>query len=460
MEKILAETKSLCPICLKVVPAWRVQEGDDVFVKKACPEHGTFRAVMWRGEPSYQDWDVGVNAPGPKIRLTETVNGCPYDCGLCPQHKAKGCTVLMEVTSRCNLKCPVCFASSGDSDVYEPGLDEIREMMETVARVEGAVPLQLSGGEPTMRDDLPEIVALAKRMGFPHVQVNTHGLRLANDIEYLQRLRDAGVDLIYLQFDGVSDDVYRRIRGADLFALKTKAVENCAEVKIGVQLVPTVIPGVNDHEIGDIVQFACKHIPVIKGIHFQPVSYFGRYPVAPVDADRITTPDVLRAMEAQTGGEIKARNFLPRRRHVAHCGFSGFFVLNEEGKLIATTTFKPRQESAATCREVSGIVSDANPPSDHVRKFITEKSRYIDPNPEKVEQQPEGTWQRFIERAKTHFLSISGMPFQDAWTVDLERLQNCCIHVITPQNKLVPFCAYYLTSADGRRLHGTGFSKS
>ncbi len=442
----------MCPICLKVIPAQRVQDGQDVFIQKTCPDHDMYRTIIWRGEPGYLDWSTGVFAPGPQTRQTETINGCPYDCGICPEHKAQSCTILMEVTDRCNLNCPVCFASSDASSDMDPGIEEIRGMLETVLQAAGAPPLQLSGGEPTLRDDLPEIISMAKQMGFPHVQVNTHGLRLARDVDYLERLQASGVDLIYLQFDGVSDEVYRKIRGVDLFASKVKAIENCAAAKIGVQLVPTVIPGVNGHEIGAIVQFARRYIPVVKGVHFQPVSYFGRYPVHPTDSDRITTPDVLRALEEQTGGEVKAGNFLPRRRHDSHCGFSGFFVLTEDDRLVSTTVFKPREKSTATCSETAGIVSDNRQPSDHVRKFITEKSRYIEPNPELIRQQKEGTLKRFLERARTHFLSISGMPFQDAWTVDLERLQGCCIHVITRRHKLVPFCSYYLTSASGERL--------
>jgi len=446
MKEIVAETRSLCPVCLKVIPAVRVQEGRDVFIEKACPEHGNFKTITWRGEPSYQGWGMGENAVGPEVRQTQMVDGCPYDCGLCTEHKAQTCTVLMEVTSRCNLGCPVCFASSNLSSTFEPGIDEIRGMLETIIEAGGPYPLQLSGGEPTMRTDLPDIISLAKKMGFYHIQVNTHGMRLAKDKDYLQKLKQSRVDLIYLQFDGVSDDVYQRIRGADLFDLKRQAIENCAEAKIGVQLVPTLIPGINDHQMGDIVQFAKTYIPVVKGIHFQPVSYFGRYPVVPSDEDRITTPDVLRALEAQTGGEIEAKNFIPRRREDAHCGFSGFFVLGEDGRLVPTTVFNPDANRGRKPANVS--------PSEHVRKFIAEKSRYVESDSGNAGDEKKSPWQRFLKRAKTHYLSISGMPFQDAWTVDLERLQGCCIHVITPQKKLIPFCAYYLTSAAGEHLPG------
>ncbi|MFO8010169.1 MAG: radical SAM protein [Dehalococcoidia bacterium] len=456
MSEVLGRTKSLCPTCLKVITADRVQHDGDVFIEKRCPEHGEFKTIIWRGEPSYKDWGMGIFAPGPSTRQTDILDGCPYDCGICTRHKAQTCSVLMEVTSRCDMNCPVCFASSEKSGESQPTIKEIEEMLDFILESGGPYPLQLSGGEPTLRDDLPAIVSLAKEKGFAHIQVNTHGLRLANDKEFLWKLGGSGIDLVYLQFDGVSDEVYRKVRGANLAGVKTRAVENCAEAKVGVQLVPTIIPGVNDHEAGAIVRFASQYIPFVKGVHFQPVSYFGRYPAAPSDEDRITTPDLLRALEYQTEGEVRAANFLPRRRHDAHCGFSGFFVQQEDGRLTGTNVFKPQNPSSAPCPETIGQFSDSNQPARHVREFITEKSRYIEPNPDILENYRKGTLQRFLQRARTHFLSISGMPFQDAWTVDLERLQGCCIHVVTQGGRLIPFCAYYITSAEGRRLPGKG----
>jgi len=464
MKELIAQTKSLCPKCLKVIPAARVSEDEDVFLEKTCPEHGDFRALLWRGRPTYLDWGRGEDAPGAEVRQTPTVNNCPNDCGLCPEHAAQTCTVLMEVTGRCNLNCPVCFADSSIKlSEFHPDISEIRGMFDTIIHAGGPYPVQLSGGEPTLREDLPDIVSHAKKLGFYHVQINTHGLRLATDKDYLRKIKDAGADLIYLQFDGVSDDVYRKIRGKDLFDLKDRAIDNCAEEKIGVQLVPTLIPGVNDHQIGEIIKFAKERIPVVKGVHFQPVSYFGRFPKAPSDEDRITTPDVLRALEAQTGGEVRAENFLPRRRQDAHCGFSGFFVLQEDNQLKATTLFKPDKPASADCKEVAGFVSSKETPSEHVRKFIDKKSRFIEPLPTlptKCACESQGSLTSIFERAQVHYLSISGMPFQDVWTVDLERLQGCCIHVITPRKRLIPFCAYYLTGMDGQRLPGKGSAEA
>jgi uncharacterized radical SAM superfamily Fe-S cluster-containing enzyme len=458
MKEVFAETKSLCPSCLKVIPAFKVAEGNDVYLEKSCPDHGDFKALLWRGAPTYLDWGTGEDALGAEVRQTKSTGNCPNDCGLCTEHGADTCTVLMEVTGRCDLNCPVCFADSskGVSD-FHPDISEIRAMLDSVIEAGGPYPIQLSGGEPTLRDDLPEIIAHAKKLGFYHIQINTHGLRLAKDTDYLQRLKDAGCDLVYLQFDGVSDDVFQKTRGADLFDVKVKAIENCADVKIGVQLVPTLIPGINDHQIGEIIRFAKDWIPVVKGVHFQPVSYFGRYPVAPSDEDRITTPDVLRALEEQTSGEVKAENFLPRRRKDSHCGFSGFFVLQEDNQLKATTVYKPEKRDSETDINISGFVPPKETPSEHVRKFIDKKSRFIEPLPMAQKScacEPQGALANLFERAHAHYLSISGMPFQDVWTVDLERLKGCCIHVVTHDKRLIPFCAYYLTDRTGQRLPG------
>ncbi len=449
-DKII--TRSLCPQCLREIPAFKVTDGKDVFIEKICPQHGYFKTVIWRGHPSYEEWGRGENAPGPQHDLTRSEHGCPHDCGLCTQHKARTCTVLMEVTNRCNLNCPVCFASAEKTGIFEPDLDGIRAMLEAVVTSGGPYPLQISGGEPTVRDDLAAIISMAKKMGFPHVQVNTNALRLAREPDYLLELRDAGLDMVYMQFDGVSDDVYRRTRGADLVAVKEEALKNCTAAKIAVQLVPTLIPGVNTHQTGAIIQYAKKWIPVVKGVHFQPVSYFGRYPTAPGDAQRVTLPEVLRDLEIQTAGEIKAVNFLPRRRSDSHCGFSGFFILDENNTLQPTTFFRLQEPSCSRCSDIQGRPD----PSEHFRRFIQERSVYVEPSME--DQRSQNELERFYQRARSHYLSISGMPFQDAWTIDLDRLQGCCIHVISPvTRRLIPFCAYYLTGSNGQRLPGKGF---
>jgi uncharacterized radical SAM superfamily Fe-S cluster-containing enzyme len=230
---------------------------------------------------------------------------------LCSGHKQKTCTAVIEVAHRCDLRCPICFAASGTDADSDPSLNEIAQILEMLRDRSDHCPVQFSGGEPALRNDLPQIVALAKKLGFDPIQINTNGIRLAQDAAFGQELADAGITVIYLQFDGLTDTVYRHIRGADLLSLKLKAIERCAELKIGVILVPTLVKNVNDSQIGEIIQFAKKWIPIVKGVHFQPMTFLGRYPASLRNEDRLLISDILAAIEDQTGGEIRVENLVP-----------------------------------------------------------------------------------------------------------------------------------------------------
>jgi 7,8-dihydro-6-hydroxymethylpterin dimethyltransferase len=301
------QTTSLCPHCLRRIPARRITENGAVYLAKSCPEHGDLKKVLlWNNFPKpYHAWTRCV--PPAPAESTE----CPRNCGLCPDHKQKTCTAIIEITGQCNLSCPVCFAATGTESRPAPDRSQITRMLEMVRDSAGLCPIQISGGEPTVRNDLPEIIALAQSMGFDLIQINTNGIRLAQDEAYGRALVDAGATVMYLQFDGVTDSVYEQIRGVNLLPLKLKAIENCARWKVGVILVPTVVKHVNDDQIGTIIQFAKKWIPTVKGVHFQPMTYLGRYPVAPRNEDRILLSDILAAIEDQTQGELKVENLLP-----------------------------------------------------------------------------------------------------------------------------------------------------
>jgi 7,8-dihydro-6-hydroxymethylpterin dimethyltransferase len=298
------QTESLCPHCFRRIPALRISENNAVYLEKKCPECGDLgRTLIWKDDPrNYQEWSRNAQP-------SEISAHCPFECGICPNHKQETCSAIIEVTNRCNLHCPVCFAASGDISAADPDLDHIARDMRSVLEHRGAHPIQLSGGEPTLRDDLPQIVAMARKMGFDHIQINTNGVRLAQESDYGLALKESGATLIFLQFDGVSDDVYRYIRGADLFSLKLKAIERCAELRFGVILVPTIVKGVNDSQLGAIIQLAKKWIPSIKGVHFQPATYMGRFPEGPRNAERILIPDILSFIEQQTT-EFKADDFI------------------------------------------------------------------------------------------------------------------------------------------------------
>jgi len=315
MPKLLALTESLCPYCLCRVAARKVVENDKVFLEKSCPTHGNLdKVLLWKNTPwNYLEWSKHSSTPPQDLQKSHSVpdHGCPYDCGICSQHKQATCTAFIEVTHKCNISCPVCFAASGKTSSVDPDMNQIIQMLQELLDHGGPCPIQLSGGEPTLRDDLPQIVALARKMGFDHIQINTNGIRLAQDTDYGQALKDAGVTAFFLQFDGLTEDVYISIRGAKLLQLKHRAIEQIAELKIGIILVPTLVKGINDQQIGSIIQFAKKWIPTVKGVHFQPMTYLGRYPHTPQNENRILIPDILIAIEKQTEGELKVENLVP-----------------------------------------------------------------------------------------------------------------------------------------------------
>ncbi len=439
MRKIIAETESLCPYCLGKIPARYIEREGQIFLEKECETHGVFETLFWRDAAMYHEWTAQSSHAEKQASGISPNLGCPYDCGICSEHEGGVCTAILEITYRCNLDCSICFADATHAG-YEPDLLEIEKLYRTARHYGGQCSIQLSGGEPTIRNDLPDIIKIGKSMGFPHIQVNTNGLRLADSPGYAQELKNAGADLIYLQFDAADDRVYERIRGRKLLASKISAIENCRKAKLGVLLVPTIVPGMNLHLLGDIIEFAKAHMPVVKGIHFQPVSYFGRYEnFMPDNEKRCSLSDVIHGIEHQTGGEIKMDQFVPRKRFDPHCAFSGVFYLTEKGSLAGIT----KDESQQRVQEPVDYAANAN-------KYTNALWRMHENNETAFGRSP---MERFRERLKNYSLSITGMGFQDAWNIDLGRLRGCCVHVIGSGGRSIPLCAFHLTSVSGERLY-------
>jgi Predicted Fe-S oxidoreductases len=438
MNEILHETESLCPICLQKIPARYIRENGKAYFYKECSEHGPFKVLFWNDADLYVDWmKQGIYAPA-KNRGRPEKNGCPYDCGLCDEHHSGTCTSILEITYRCNMNCNICFADA-NTEHFDPDLDQIRRMYTTALKSNRFCSVQLSGGEPTVREDLPDIIRLGKEMGIIHLQVNTNGIRIASDLNFLIKMKEAGLDLIYLQFDGVDDSIYRTIRNRNMLETKIRAIENCAKAGIGVLLVPVVIPGVNLEHLGEIVDFAKAYIPTVKGIHFQPVSYFGRYPDrTPPDESRCGLSDVIHALTQQCK-ELQLEHFVPRKQFDPHCDFSSTYYLDEENHLIPMT--RKNQNDCDT--EKTDFVAKTNLYTDKRWRLQTEEEESGDKSP----------LLRFARRTMTHSFSVSGKGFQDVWNIDLGRLQGCCVHMVTSDGALVPFCAFHLTSIDGTRLY-------
>lgn len=448
MTEILSVTESVCPACLARIPAARVLDGENVYLQKNCPQHGDYRTIIWRGEPSLTSWMRSKEPSFPDHPFTEIVRGCPFDCGLCADHRQHTCSALLEVTMRCDLNCSVCFASANSNPPADAPLSQIAAWYQALLKTGVLANIQLSGGEPCLRDDLPEIIQMGRDLGFSYFQVNTNGLRLARDQAYLACLKEAGLSAVFLQFDGSRDDIYRQLRGRGLLKEKMTAIENCAEMGIGIVLVATLVPGINTADIGNIIRLGLAYIPHVRGVHFQPISYFGRYPSPPADEARITLPEVMRAVENQTNGLIKAANFGPPGCENALCSFHGNFVLMPDGKLKALTH---PDAPACGCKPPAAAIA-----ASRTRKFVAESwSAPLPPRPQQPDAPGLGEWDVFLERKRTHSFCISSMAFQDAWTLDLERLHDCCIHTISPDGNLVPFCAYNLTSCHGTPLYRT-----
>jgi uncharacterized radical SAM superfamily Fe-S cluster-containing enzyme len=439
-------------VCLKRIDAHYLAKGETVLLSKVCPEHGRFETPVWEGAEHFLAWRSRQN---PEQRPTnpakKTEQGCPYDCGLCESHLQASCCVLLELTRRCDLRCPVCFASAGDAAETDPPTETVALWYDRILAQGGPFNIQLSGGEPTMRSDLPELIRMGKIKGFSFFQLNTNGLRIAREPEYAEELAKAGLNTVFLQFDSLKGDACAALRGRDLVAEKMRAIENCAKAGLGVALVPTVRRGVNDGEIGELIAFAAAHMPTVRGIHFQPMSFFGRYNGDPA-SDRITLPRLLTLAEEQSGGRIKAADFMPGGAEHPQCSFHARYLIQN-----GAWTLRPSSGNTGCCDRTSGRSST----SDAARKAVARRwSAVSSLSPAKPAIVLKGfnleSLDNFVaaaEQQERETLEISGMAFQDAWTADLQRFSRCYINIVSPEGLLMPFCSYNLTATDGRPLH-------
>ena len=441
-------------------------------MEKRCPEHGQFRDLYWSDAALYEKFNrywcdgQGVQASFAPER------GCPFDCGLCRNHLTGTLLANIDLTSRCNLSCPVCFANAGGR-IYEPDFEQVRAMMQ-ILRDQKPVPcpaVQFSGGEPTLREDLPAIIALAKELGFVQIQLASNGLRMASSLDFCRSLENSGCNTIYLQFDGVTPEPYQAVRGRDLLAVKLQALENLRRAgPRSVVLVPTLAREVNDHQVGEMVRFAARNLDLVRGINFQPISFAGRADAEMRAKERITIPDLLALLEEQTDGQIRGDDFypvpfvVPFSRFIAArsgnaepaftvhpCCGAATYIYSHNGKLIPITRFldveglMERINSEAEnldgsrlgdlwskgmlVRDLPKFVDDAQAPDDlNVVRILLGVLR-------------NGTRESIKEfHRKTLFLGA--MHFQDAYNLDLERLQRCGVHYATPDGRIIPFCSY------------------
>ena len=462
--RVIKKTKTICPECLRALDATIFEKDNKVYIEKDCSEHGKFQDVYWSDYAQYQRAEQ-FRSEGDGLRnpRTTTKLDCPLDCGICPQHKSHSALAIIDVTNRCNLKCPVCIANAATTGyVYEPSKEQIIKMLENLRDNDPVPPpaLQFSGGEPTIRQDLIELIRAAKERGFHHVEINTNGLRLAQSVDYCRDLMEAGISTIYLQFDGLTSDVYTFTRGADLLDIKMKALENCRKAGLeSVVLVVTLVKGVNDHQLGDIIRFATQNFDLVRCVNVQPVSLCGRLPEQERAKMRITIPDFMKLCEKQTNGRIKTSDFYPvstvvpvsraigalqNKRYVEftahpHCGMATY-VFVEDGEMVPITRYgnvekfvkglsKVHEEAAGGhgARAKMRLIGSLR----HIKFSLLRK--YILPILRTGSYESLGKLHR-------RMVLISSMHFMDPYNFDLERIQRCCIHYAVPDGRIIPFC--------------------
>ena len=423
MEKMIRKTRSVCPVCLKNLPAelWQAESGE-VILKKTCPGHGEFSVPVWRGRLDFESWLRFTPALAENSGLR-----CPESCGICDEHESGSCCVLLEVTKRCNLRCRFCFAEGGSAEDDE-GLDCLKAAVSEIVAKCGKVLLQLSGGEPTLRDDLPELVSFAKQAGCSFVQLNTNGIRLAEDETYAKALKDAGLDIVFLQFDGTNDEIYKFLRGKPMLAVKEKAIEVCARLGLGVTLVPTVVPGINTENLGELVRYAAARVPAVRAVHFQPVSYFGRFPDKPGAGQRYTLDELMADIAEQSG--IGIDSFMPSRCDHPLCGFHANYIVRPDGSLRALSNISHSAKKKGCAADNRAYVGKhwTRPPTESAPGDISDEMDF----------------DTFLYCMRQRNLCLSAMAFQDAMNLNIERLHQCTLHVYS-NGKVKPFCANYLS---------------
>ncbi|MCC6781632.1 MAG: radical SAM protein [Planctomycetes bacterium] len=297
-----AETTALCSTCLRRVEAKELLEDGRVFLQKRCPRHGTQRVLIADDAAYWLDARARFRKPGEQVARANTgfEHGCPYDCGICTEHEQHGCLTILEVTDRCNLRCPTCYASSGPERTTHRDLPTLERMLDRIVanEVEPDV-VQISGGEPTEHPEFFAILDACKRRPIRHLMLNTNGIRIAQDRAFAERLASHAPGFeVYLQFDGLREATHRELRGADLREIRSRALDHLDALGLSTTLVVTLKAGLNDDELGDIIRFAVSR-PAVRGVTFQPVQDAGRCEGFDPAVHRLTLTEVRRRILEQ-----------------------------------------------------------------------------------------------------------------------------------------------------------------
>ena len=473
-------TQSLCPDCSQLIDATIFEDAGKVVMEKRCDLHGEFRDTIFSDVRLYlkmEQWSFGDNR-GVQNPVVANATRCPDDCGMCNMHTSHTALANVDLTNRCNLTCPVCFANANAAGyLYEPDFETVRKMLQAL-RDERPSPcriVQFSGGEPTIYPRFLDVLRLAKEMGFSHTQIATNGIKFTN-LEFAEQCKEAGLHTLYLQFDGVCDDIYRRTRGESLWEKKLQCIENVKKAGLKIVYVPTIVKGLNDHAIGDIIRIALEYIECSSGISFQPVSFTGRIARHELESKRFTLSDFAHAVEQQTGIAKALEDWFPlsfvtpfskllsalRGAETTtlschpHCSLGTYLFVDQNRKATPVTQFV---DVGPMLQEMDLLARKAGKRRvqfftklsawNNLRKFFHEDKAPQGLTFKKFLQTLQGMTDKKYGRGKSEAegftyrtLMVAGMHFMDSYNYDVERVKRCVIHYAAPNGKIYPFCAY------------------
>ncbi|MGE5701862.1 MAG: radical SAM protein [Clostridia bacterium] len=442
-------TNSICSTCLNKVEAKIIIQDNQVFLVKHCLEHGREKVLISTDAEYYKKCREFLK-PGemPQVWNTPIKHGCPYDCGLCPDHEQHSCLTLVEVTDRCNLQCPICYAESSPKRESFRSLEQINAMLDAVVRNEGEPDIvQISGGEPTIHPQFFEILDLAKSKPIKHLMVNTNGIRIAQDREFAKRLKQymPGFEL-YLQFDSFEEAALQELRGANLLEIRRKAIEHLNEFNISTTLVVTLKKGLNDHEVGKIIQYGLQQ-RAVRGVTFQPIQAAGRTEDFDPATDRLTLAEVRQQIIDQSG-VFAAEDIIPVPCH-PDCLAMGY-ALKLNGQVTPLTGMIDPQILLEGGRNTIVFEQDQTLRKQIFELFSTSHS----PASSALSLKnllcclPQVVLPKSIGYDNVFRVII--MQFLDPYNFDVRSVKKSCVHIVHPDGRIIPFDTYNLFYRDGR----------
>lgn len=430
-------TVSLCPVCLKRVDAKIVFEGEGVYMLKNCTQHGFQKVLIATGIEYYKSIRNYNKASETPLKFnTKTTYGCPYDCGLCQDHEQHSCLTVIEITDRCNLSCPTCYAMSSPHYGRHRTVEEVERMLDIIVENEGRPDVvQLSGGEPTIHPDFFEILDIAKRKPIRHLMVNTNGIRIANDPGFAEQLSSYMPDFeIYLQFDSFKPEVLRNFRGKDLSDTRMAALEKLNRLNLSTTLVVTLQKGENDDEIGKVIEFALQQ-RCVRGVTFQPVQVAGRTENFDPAKDRITMTEVRQKILDQTFFQPNDLVPVPCNPDALVMGYA----LKLAGQVIPLTRYIDPAILLDNSRKNTIMYEQDTPLHDQLLKIFSTGISVdkVDTNMQQLLcclPQVNAPGLKY-----ENLFRIIIMRFIDAWDFDVRSVKKSCVHIVHKDGRIIPF---------------------